>query len=369
MTRQQIQRLTEDSRSDASAKLDSIASTSATANPPPTARPSIQMPSSDRDIVSTMTVKPTQLLPSDQEQRFLVPSERMPAGHRLLYRPALFATGNLHFAKAAQRVDMWEKRSFLQTFAVGEIPEQVWTEDSRVDIRDLEWESEPDGDAELANPPSAMQASKSYRGWERDFKDFLYRTQSLLIYECKEMDGTCSEPGQTEGEFRVSLETRISEFRDSQTEKLREKYRPKFEKIRDEIDRAEAAIDREKSQYKSKRLESILDIGGSVMGALLGRKSRSRASTTFRSFGEASKQQTDVRIAEDKHESLVNEYKDLDAEFNREIKEINDKAHVAQLTLNEILITPRKTDIAVEQFFIAWVPYFVDENGNGRAAF
>ncbi len=373
MTRQQIQQLTAQDKVKTAetpvASASNATSVAADATTFASARPVIQAPMVSSDLSKMMTVKPTQLIPNDVEQRFLEPNSRCPADCRMIYRPAFFATGKMRFSKSTYNVDAWENRSFLQCMVTDDVPAELWTADSLVETTDMEWSDEPHDSAEIANPPGAMQSAKNYKGWQKEFKDFLYQTQSLLIFECAELEKSYSQAGETLGDFRIRLETQVSEYRDRETEKLRDKFKSKFEKIRDEIDRAEAVVNREKSQYKSKRLESVLDIGGSIMSALLGRKTSRRTSSSIKSYGEASKQLTDVQIAEDKLQDLVNEYKDLDVEFNREMQAIAEKAHIDKLTFNEVLITPRKTDLEVETFFVGWVPFFVDQSGNGKAAF
>ncbi|MEZ6094462.1 MAG: ATP-binding protein [Pirellulaceae bacterium] len=370
MTRQQIQQLMESdqaSKSEASAEANAAAPPTTVGSAPKVAA---APPITNAAVQNMMTVKPTQLIPSEIKQRFLEPTIRLPDGKRLVYRPALYANGSLHFAKSSMNIDAWEKRAFLQTIVSENVPNELWTEDARVFTPDdLEWCDEPHEDAGFITPPNSMQTEKSYKGWERDFKDFMYKTQNMLIYECSELPKTFSNPNESKADFVVRLETQVSEYRDRETEKLRAAFTKKFESIRDDIDRAEAAVERERAQYKSKRLESILDVGGSIMGALLGRKSRRRTSTTVKKFGEASEQHLDVKQAEEKRDALVAQYKDLDVEFNREMAAVATKTHVDNLTFEEILLPPRKSDLSVDEFYFAWVPYFVDESGDSEPAF
>jgi hypothetical protein len=209
---------------------------------------------------------------------------------------------------------------------------------------------------------------KNYKVWERSLRDFLYRTQNYLVYECNELKDAFSRPGETRGEFLVRLETLISEHRDQETEKLRSKFATRFQKARNEIDKLQLMKDREAAQYKSKRLESILDVGSSIMGALLGRKSRRRVSTTARNINNTAEQRTDVLIAEEKHTNAVNAYKDLDVEFNKAMNDLHEKLQTSNVVLTETLIPPRKTDIKIERFCVCWVPYFRDEYGNMELA-
>ena len=178
-----------------------------------------------------------------------------------------------------------------------------------------------------------------------------------------------SQPGETLGDFKVRLESQVSEFRDRETEKLRAKFQERFQLMRTKIDRAQDALDREQAQYKSKRMESILDVGTSIMGALLGRKSSRRASSSARSFGQASQEKADVNIAENKLDDLQNQYQDLDREFNLAMQEVVSKASIDKMTFETISIPPKKTDLSVEEFFLVWVPWFAEQGGSVKPGY
>ncbi len=318
-------------------------------------------------VAASYSVSARQLIPNDIEQRHLEPSRRPPLSAKIEYRPALYGRGKLHFTKSTYNVDEWVDRQFLLPVDGGEVPTEAW--EGALSIKERpEWSSGDPEDVVYLEPPVCLQATKNFKSFQKDFKDYLYRTQSYDLFYCNEMD-CYSQPGESLGDFKVRLESQVSEFRDRETEKLRAKFQDRYQTIRTKIDRAQDILDREQAQYKSKRMESILDVGTSIMGALLGRKSTRRTSSSARSFGQASEQKADVNIAENKLDDLQNQYQDLDQEFNKAMEEVAQKACIEKMTFETINIPPKKTDLTVEEFFVVWVPWFAEKGGTSKPGY
>ena len=177
-----------------------------------------------------------------------------------------------------------------------------------------------------------------------------------------------SQAGETPGDFRVRLEQQASERRDEETEKLRKRYASKFTTLRDRIRRAEAKVEKEEEEYKSSRMNSVLSVGTTIMGALLGRKTVSvtnarRAQSSMRSFGRSTKQKSDIGRAQENLEDLHIKFEDLENEFKDEVSRLEEKLSVDNLEFEELKLPPRKSDLSVEQFAVVWLPWEVDENG------
>jgi ATP-dependent Lon protease len=98
-----------------------------------------------------------------------------------------------------------------------------------------------------------------------------------------------------------------------------------------------------------------------MCGALLGRKIASsttigRAATSMRSASRSARQQADVAHAEESLASLEERRRQLEDEVNDELERIRIETAPERLALEEIEIPARKTDIAVDDVVLAWVP-------------
>ena len=372
MTRQQIQQL-----------LKTELATPAAAQPETwTVTPPMPEPESTKELPSAgdpngpgaTTVKGGSrgLIPSDVKQSLVAAIRKNSAADRLLYRPALWGRGRLHYVKTPLNIDVWADRFVVRSIRDDSLPLKIWDGsevlNATFDFVDIAPES-----AEFAAVPAAMQSSKNYRAWAKDFVDHLYQNVPLKVTKCVEL-GIFSGPDETLGEFKVRLETVVSEQRDTAKEKLQQKYAQKFQTVRNEISRGLERVEREQSQLKSKRLDSILTVGTSIMGALLGRKRISsanagRASSSMKSIKRYSDESKDLSEANDSLEDAQKTLRDLESEFNREHSELANKLQVEQLTYSEVEIPPRKGDMAVEEIRVVWLPTSIDISGAAILAY
>jgi hypothetical protein len=117
-------------------------------------------------------------------------------------------------------------------------------------------------------------------------------------------------------------------------------------------------LDREKSQYDSQRLSSAVSLGSTVLGALLGRRSvtGSKATTAARQVGRAATQRDDVLRAQQSIEELTDQLAEIEAELGGKLDQVRSEWAVDALEIEEVTLSPRKSEIGVELVALAWVP-------------
>ena len=328
-------------------------------------------PAAEKAEAPEPAVDGRQLVPGDIEQRFVEVRDRIGEGERLVYRASLLGEGRLHYVKSTYKVDSWQERTLLSAIKGGEMPDEVWEQAEALE-EPLEIVRNPEPGAEFAAICSDLQKKKNYTTWKKEFKEFLYRKQPMTMWRCKDLK-QYSESGETEGDFKVRLEQLASEKRDEAIDKLRDKFGSKFDTLRTRIRKAEDKVDVEKAQYQQSRVSSVLSVGTTLMGALLGRKAfgvtnARRAGSSMRSFGRASKEKDDIGRAEENLEELQTKYEDMEADFDEQVEELNEKLSVENLEFEELVVTPRKSDIDIEDFSICWLPWRIDSSGIAEPA-
>jgi Helicase HerA, central domain len=316
-------------------------------------------------------IDPRQLIPADISQRFVQMAIRPVSADTIVYQPALLATGRLHFVRATCKIDLWSERTFLASLTGESLPDEIWDKSVHL-ATPPDLDGEPHSPAEFAPIPAEMKSSKQYPKWEKELKDYLYRCQDLKLYRSNELKVT-SAAGETRGDFIVRLEQLVSEHRDNEVQKLREKFGAKRETLRTRIRNAEDKLEKEAQEYKQKRLDSVLSVGGSLMEALLGRKTVSvtktrRTSSSAKSVGRAMNEKGDVNRAEDNLADLQQQMQDLESEFNAEAEALGEKLRVDKLELEEISVPARKSDIAISSLQVVWLPVQVDSKGSMQPA-
>ena len=304
-------------------------------------------------------------IPAAANERFLASRKAASAG-RLVYRSALAGWGRLHFAKSPAGVDLWQTRAFLLPLPAG-YDGDGWEGAESLASDAAVLASEPPLEGAFASPPESALRKSAYRSWAKDFKEFLYRTQRCVVWKSSQFK-EYSSPGEEEGDFRSRLAIIAREERDLAVEKLKQKYATKLAAQRERIRKAEARFDREKSQANQQVMQTAINFGSTLLGALTGRKLASRtnvnkAGTSLRSLGRVGKESGDVAAAKETFAAEQAKLEALSAQFEEEAAQLADKLDVAETPLTAIEIPPRKTDLDVVHFGLVWTPWFIDSAG------
>ncbi len=308
------------------------------------------------------------MLPPDVPEAFAPQRGEVRAGARLVYRPALLGTARVHFAQTTNKVDHWQELAFV--LPIESDAALDWAAVHRVDEWSGETESTPSGSASFGDLPSAFLKAKHYATCATSLKDYLYRTEKLRLWKSPALKEV-SSPDESEGDFRTRLSTGHREKRDLQVEKLRAKYAPKIATIQEQIRKAEQRVEKEKEQAKGAMLSTALNIGSSILGAMLGRKvvtatNIGKAVTTARSASKAMAERADIGRANESVEALTERFNALNSEFEAEIQKLMESDE-ASIDLEELTLTPKKTDITITQLTLFWLPYAISPAGEEEA--
>ena len=285
----------------------------------------------------------------------------------MVYQPAAFGAGVVHFADAALTGD--QQRPVLAVAPITDDAVPVdWDKASLLDLPLGDLSREPEGDASFAPLPSSGGQAASYKQWQKDLATWLYRTQSLDLLESPQLKMSAN-PGETEGEFRVRLQLAAREQRDQAIDKLRESYAPKLQRIEESIRKAEQAVEREQEQAKGAKLQTAISFGATLLSAFTGRKKLSattlgRATTAARGMSRSLDQAGDVDRASESVEAKLQRKKDLDAEFEAEVAALQEKLDASALELTTRSVKPRKSDVDVALVGLAWLPYRISDAGD-----
>jgi hypothetical protein len=312
------------------------------------------------------------VLPADVPEYFLARQGALSKGEKLVYRPALIGSAKLHFVRLKHEVDMW-KPVVLMADLRDEPDASLWEEAELLAGGAPDLESAGEDGAEFARLPSEAASGKSYSRWGKALADHLYRSRTLDIWVCSELKER-SEPGESEGDFRIRLSQLAREQRDMKVATLEKRYAPKLARLRERIFKAEEKVGREKSQYGQQKMQTAISVGATVLGALFGRKVTSvgnvgRATTAMRGMGRASREKGDIARAFQTLELQREKLGALEQEFEEEIATVRDSADPSLLTLDKTQIRPRKSDISLERIVLVWTPWRVGAEGIAEPLF
>jgi len=285
---------------------------------------------------------------------------------KLVYKPFLFGHADVHFSDLKKGIELEDSLRLLTQVTADIIPVN-WEDASVIDLdtSDLSKAAESNGGFEVL--PSSASDKKNYKEWEDKFKDHIFRNHKLELLKSPSLKET-SKPLESERDFRIRIGQVSREQRDEWMIKLREKYSKQTASLESKIRTAEEKISREESQAQQQKLQTAINIGSTLLGAFLGRKTVStstvgRAGASMRSASRAMKESQDVKRAAENLEILKQQLADLEIKFQEEVDAYSEKLDISNEVFETVSMRPKKTDISVKLVNFVWAPYWkYDDN-------
>ena len=284
----------------------------------------------------------------------------------ITYKPAVVAFAKLHFIDARLGLDQWRTNAYIAPFSdAGTEPQ--WTEATVSADLKPRLTTSPARDATFDSLPAAAMRAASFAAWGKSLASSLYESSRATVIVCDALKAT-SAPGESEGDFRSRLTLAAREKRDAAVEDLRRKYAPKLQALDDRERRAQERVSREQSQLSQQKLQTAFSIGASILGAFMGRKTLSatnlnRAASAARSATRIGRESSDVDQAGENLEVIRRQRADLQRQFQADTAALESSFDANAVSLRKVEVSPRKSDIAVGEVAVLWVPWRMGADG------
>jgi hypothetical protein len=262
------------------------------------------------------------------------------------------------FSDAKNGIDEARDVLYAADVSDGAVPVD-WARASRVDVPVASLLRSASDAASLDPVPAPALQPRNYPAWEKAFGRWLAQAETLELFRHRDLKLT-SRPGESERDFRIRVNDASRAARDEAVDAVRRKYAAKQAQLADRLRRAEAAVDRETGQASQAKVQTMLSVGATVLGALLGRKTISastlgRATTAARGVGRSMKESEDIKRADESAEAVRSQIKDLDAEVLAETKQIAAR-YEGDPEIEHLALTPRRGQVNVRFVALGWMP-------------
>ena len=171
---------------------------------------------------------------------------------------------------------------------------------------------------------------------------------------------TVCRPWSTVEQFELRAARVADELADAEIAKLRDKYETKIETARRQIAEASDRIDVLEEEAHGKRNSELLSTAGSILGGLLGGRSRRGllgklgGAASRRGRTAASKERVDA--AENKVSRLEASLAELETELEAEVTEIDTRWMADAKNTETLPVGLERADVTVTQLALAWMP-------------
>ncbi|MDO5045161.1 ATP-binding protein [Campylobacter sp.] len=265
----------------------------------------------------------------------------------------LYAKAKVRFYDAKKSLDHTKDVSFL--YRLDEEQNEIdWGEASEdVKINSI---SEPDKKLSYTPLPPMITNAKDLKAVAKNFKEYIYRNVKLSLFSAL---GLNSHPSESKEEFYIRLSDRCNEILENETTKLTQKFEKERCKLEEKLNKAILKLEKEQKEVKSKGLEAAISVGTSILGAIFGRNLLSRSNlgkvaSSAKSANKILKERDDVKLSEQVVAEVNADIEALMAKFEEQVQELKDKNDVKNITINEIEISPKSSDIYDEKVVLLW---------------
>lgn len=316
--------------------------------------PTLETPTATVDAPTTLTKPPL----TDIPQYFALPANKIIAA-KVCYQPFLAGFVKLHFVDKKKQIDEWLTDCLVAGLDQEGVKTVAWEgAESRPDLRE-QLSKSPLSPATYNEVPTGMLQEKQLPKLKSDLAGFLYQNNTLKLFEFKDLK-LVSGAKESESAFRTrvvdALKMRYSEQRQS----IHADYDKKITALSDKIRKAEEKKSAQEQQSLYQKFIAFCSFLTTLIGAFFGKKvtktTITQAGSTLKSMGRIGKESQEVTHAEENLQVLQQRLQDLNAKMESELGKFPENIDAGALTLDEVLIRPRKTDICIDELALVWRP-------------
>ncbi len=279
----------------------------------------------------------------------------------VIYRPVLIAAAQVRILDRKLGVDTETIRAAL----VNTLDRRgiVRWEDFSYNPAALEKiESAPVPAARFGNVDSPLNETKMMTAMQKDFTDWVFRNSSVTARANTALK-VFAGPDVSQAEFMKACADTARDARDAEVAKKTAAIDKKIKSIEDKLFREERELQQDQEDLRNRNIETGLS-GAETIAGMLGLGRKKSLSTSVSKYRMAQNAKEDVRESEQAILQYKKDIADLQRQRDEIANEINDRWGRVVNESTEVTVNPKKTDVYVNIFGVAWVPYYTVQVGD-----
>lgn len=297
-------------------------------------------------------------------EAFSAAQRQMPAEviiDSVIYRPTLLASAEVQILDRKHGVDSLITRTLL-----------VKSPEKRGSIR---WEDYPlNGIAldsvETSPLPTARFSSidaplndvKLMTALQKDFTDWVFRNSSVKARVNQALK-VFAGPDISPAEFMKACADAARDARDAEIEKKTAQIDRQLKSLEDKLAREERELVKDEDELSNRKMEEAGTHIENLTGLFGGRRKASRLSSSLTKRRMTQQARADVEESKETIKDFNQQIAELQQRREEVMAEINDRWGRVVNEITEVTIAPKKTDVLVKVFGVAWMPYYVIQSG------
>ncbi|MBC7876802.1 MAG: DUF853 family protein [Anaerolineales bacterium] len=279
----------------------------------------------------------------------------------VMYRPSLLAAAQVRFLDRKYGVDAETTRAAV-----------VNSLDSRGIVRWDEFtysgpsldkvETMPAAAARFSTIDAPLNNAKLMTALQKDFTDWVFRNSEVTARANAKLK-VFAGPDITAAEFMKQCAETAREGCDMEVDKKTAVIEKKIQALESKLGREKSELREDEAELQNRNIESyanLAELGASLFG--LARKKS--VTTQFSKHRLAQSAKAQVQESQENIVRWSTELEDLERQRDALATEINNHWGSIVSEVSEVSIKPKKTDIYVNLFGVAWMPYYIVQAGS-----
>jgi hypothetical protein len=223
-------------------------------------------------------------------------------------------------------------------------------------------ETMPVPSARFSAIDSPLNDSRLMTSLQKDFIDWVFRNSSVTA-RANTVLKVFAGPDVSQADFMKACADTAREARDAEIAKKTATIDRQIKTLEDKMAREERELREDEADLQHRKMEEMGTHAENVLGLFTGSRSTRKLSSSLskRRMTENAKAEVEESI------DAISQFKKQLAELQRQreemIAEINDRWGRVVNEISEVTINPKKTDVFVNLFGVAWLPYYIVQAG------
>ncbi|HEY1407943.1 MAG TPA: DUF87 domain-containing protein [Promineifilum sp.] len=273
----------------------------------------------------------------------------------LLYRPALLAQAEVRLANSKYDLDTMTTWTAL-------IPEPApsavirWKDNPNPPVDDRALDRSPIRDARFAPLSGLLADARQLRSLEADFVDYITRDGGVTI-RANEKLKVYAGPEVDVAEFEKMCRDAADDQLQEELDAVRDRFGARLKSLDTKLKKEERELAEDEVELKQRRGEEYMKHAETLLSLFGGR--RRSLSTSLSKRRMAEKAEADVEESREAIAELQEQMGELESELEGELDQVEAKWNELLAETKEVPVSPRKTDVRVRMFGVAWVPHYL----------
>lgn len=298
-------------------------------------------------------------------EAFSAAGRSMPAEMKVeegvIYRPTLLASAQVRILDRKHGVDSEITRNAL----VGSLEKRgsLRWEDYLIGGDVIEKiETAPIPSARFSSIDAPLNDVKLMTALQKDFTDWVFRNSAVKARANQTLK-VFAGPDVSQAEFMKACADAARDARDAELAKKTAQVDRQLKSLEDKLAREERELREDEDELSHRKMEEAGTHLENITGLFGGRRKASRLSSSLTKRRMTQQAKSDVEESVDSIKEFNRQIAELQKRREEIITEINDRWGRVVNEITEVTITPKKTDVFVNVFGVAWMPHYIVRTG------